>query len=181
MHASPAPITRRDLGDLVLLASLRQAEREGLDDAAWRRRAADLLDDGSVAAGCRDLVARCLLVSAPRSATGYRVALLGLARMERFLRSAVGSAAPAAHLAEECAVRRMLLDALAPEDQEDLAFSMCRQLVDRRDGLLVCAHAESCSLGACPFATAASVEEIDLALLWLAAAAPSTLALRARP
>lgn len=170
MPQAIAPITRSDLTDLVLLASVSLADRRGLDRAAFRRQVAGLIDDDAADTGCRALVARCLLVTSPSARIGYRVALLGLARMQRFLRSAVGSAAPAAHLCEECAVRRMLLDALDLEDREELALGMCQDLVEMRDGLLVCTHAESCDVGGCPFNTAARLDEIDMALVWLAEA-----------
>ena len=166
-------LSRRDLHDLVLLASVAIADRRGLDKAGWLGFVGGILDERAATAGCVDLVRRCLLVAEPRARVGYRVALTGQARMQRFLRSAVGSAGAAAHLSEECAVRRMLLDALAPEDGPDLARGMCRDLVAMRDGLLTCSHAEGCAVGGCPFATAVAIEEIDMALVWLADAMPA--------
>lgn len=160
-------MTRSDLGDLAVLSAMRRSQRDRSGRRTVRQVLDGVVDAGSAEARCRDLVARCLLVADPRAPAGVTVSLLGESRLQRFIRSPVGSAAPAAYLCEECAVRRMVLDALDPDDREDLAGGMCRDLVAMRGGLMSCAHAEACASRACPLAAVAFLEEIDMALVWL--------------
>lgn len=162
----PTDLTRDDLCDLVVLATVARSERS-TQRRSLRSLLPEMMDPHEAEARIRDLVRRCLLIPAPRAAIGYRVGVIGIARMQRFVRSSVGVAAEAAHLSEECALRRVVLDALDPEDREQLVDDMCRDLVDIRDELLSCSNAATCRVGACPFSAAASVEEVDMALVWL--------------
>jgi len=168
MPPDAASYTREDLLDIAALAAVGRAEREGRQ----RQVRAVVGGGGAVAddARLRRLLERCLLVAAPRSAVGVQVGMIGLARLNRFVRSPVGSARGAAHLGEECALRRLVLDAIDAPDHDEIVALACSDLVALRDGVMSCAFAETCRSGACPLAAAASVEEIDLALVWLAGA-----------
>lgn len=160
--------TREDLLDIAALAAVGRAERVGR-----QRQIRAVVGEGATVADdarLRRLVERCLLVAAPRSAVGFQVGMIGLARLHRFVRSPVGSARGAAHLGEECALRRVVLDVIDAPDRDEIVALACADLVALRDGVLSCAFAETCRSGACPLAAAASVEEIDLALVWLAGA-----------
>lgn len=161
-----AAFSREDLRDLAVLAAVVDAGR-----GPARRHPRDLLNlsDREAWGRMRGLLERCQLVAAPRAPAGVRLGVIGQARLQRFVRSPIGSAAPEADLGEECALRLLVLDVIDPEDRDEILGCNCRDLVAMRDGVLTCALAESCRSGACPLAVQPSVEEIDHALLWLAA------------
>ncbi len=162
--ARPA-FTRDDLGDIALLAAVMGAGKPRQPQAMHQ---GPNLRSPEAWARLRGLMERCQLVATPRAPAGVTIGVIGQARLQRFLRTPVGSTAPAADIAEECALRRLVLDAVDPEDREEIVATACRDLVTLRDGAFSCLLAETCRSGACPLAAAASVEEIDRALIWLA-------------
>lgn len=162
MPSDAASYSREDLLDIAALAAVGRAERAGRQ----RQIRAAVADEARL----RRLVERCLLVAAPRSAVGFQVGMIGLARLHRFVRSPVGSARGAADLGEECALRRVVLDVVDAPDRDEIVALACADLVALRDGVLSCAFAETCRSGACPLAAASSVEEIDFALVLLSGA-----------
>lgn len=159
-----------DLEDIRTLVAFLDAE-DASDAEAVLALAADVAEGTPP----EDLLVRGLLVPDPVAGAGARVGVVGLARVHRFMRAAVGSAGPSVPIHLECALRRRVLDVLEPDDRAHLEEGMVRDLLALRERLF-CRMAETCRVTGCPLSGAREVELCDLALFWIARERPWPLA-----
>lgn len=145
--------TAADIEDLLVLTQmLERRERQG-------GRCATAVDQ----AHCLRLVRRCAVVPVPHAPNGYRVSLVGMSRLYRFVHSPVGSA-PDLPVDGEIAARIEVLEALAPPDRQEIETRMCAELVEIRAGFYRCAHADLCAGRGCPFELEVGADAVDRAL-----------------